>query len=310
MTFEHEENHGAIEEPKPRSSQTIFLGEKGLRAGWGALGFGVFFVLAAMVAKLVLQWFLPTRGALAGIPFLRESIIECTMMFCVFFATAVMARIEERRWSSYGLSGNKKLKHAVGGAFWGFLSLSLLVGLLYMSHHLSFDPPHGTSLEILRNGIMGLVAMTFVAFFEELLLRGYLQWTVSRGIGFWWAALVLSASFASLHLFNKGESPVGIFAAGAIGLVFCLSLWYTGSLWWAIGFHALWDWGESFFYGTPNSGIASTGCFLTSHPAGSSWISGGATGPEASLFVLPTIVFLFVILRLLFGKNDSWKWEQ
>jgi uncharacterized protein len=29
------------------------------------------------------------------------------------------------------------------------------------------------------------------------------------------------------------------------GLLFCLSLRRTGSLWWAVGFHAAWDWGQT-----------------------------------------------------------------
>ena len=91
--------------------------------------------------------------------------------------------------------------------------------------------------------------------FEESLLRGYLQYTLSRGIGFWWAALLLSIAFAVWHVSNSGESLLGLLSVGAGGFVFCLSLWYTKSLWWAVGFHAGWDWGQSYFYGTPNSGL-------------------------------------------------------
>jgi membrane protease YdiL (CAAX protease family) len=41
-------------------------------------------------------------------------------------------------------------------------------------------------------------------------LRGYLQHTLSPGIGFWWAALLLSVVFALGHVDNSGESPLGI----------------------------------------------------------------------------------------------------
>jgi membrane protease YdiL (CAAX protease family) len=65
--------------------------------------------------------------------------------------------------------------------------------------------------------------------FEESLLRGYLQSTLSRGIGFWWAALALSFGFGASHLPNRGESPIGILSVVGIGMVFCLSLWLTKS---------------------------------------------------------------------------------
>jgi len=92
-----------------------------------------------------------------------------------------------------------------------------------------------------------------VAVFEESTLRGYLQFTLTRGIGFWWGALLLSLLFGFSHGTNRGETPVGLFSAAGVGLVFCISLWYTGSLWWALGFHASWDWAESYFYGTSDS---------------------------------------------------------
>jgi len=70
----------------------------------------------------------------------------------------------------------------------------------------------------------GLVFL-LVGVFEESLLRGYLQYTLSRGIGFWWAALLLSKAFALGHQGNGGESVLGIAKVCTAGLVFCLSLW-------------------------------------------------------------------------------------
>jgi hypothetical protein len=85
---------------------------------------------------------------------------------------------------------------------------------------------------------------------------------------------------------NHGESPFGLVAAMLIALIFSLSLWRLGHLWWAIGFHAAWDWGESFFYGTPDSGAVSAGRLMHAHPAGAVLLSGGSTGPEGSVWVL------------------------
>ena len=83
--------------------------------------------------------------------------------------------------------------------------------------------------------------------------------------GFWQAAWVTSTFFGSGHTGNNGETWIGIFAAAAIGFVFCVSVWLTGSAWWAIGCHAAWDWGETYFYGTADSGFVAPGHFLTTH---------------------------------------------
>jgi membrane protease YdiL (CAAX protease family) len=143
-------------------------------------------------------------------------------------------------------------------------------------------------------GLMFLV----VAVFEESTLRGYLQFTLTRGIGFWWGALLLSVLFGFSHGTNPGETPVGLFAAAAVGLVFCLSLWYTGSLWWAVGCHASWDWAESYFYGTSDSGLVAQGHLFGEHPIGQRLWSGGTTGPEGSLLVLVLLAVMSLLMWL------------
>jgi hypothetical protein len=83
-----------------------------------------------------------------------------------------------------------------------------------------------------KYALLWLSAFLIVALFEEGLLRGYLQFTLTRGLTFWWAAAMLSVLFGLLHVGNEGESPIGIFVAIAGGLVLCLSLKLTGSLLW------------------------------------------------------------------------------
>ncbi len=63
-------------------------------------------------------------------------------------------------------------------------------------------------------------------------------------------AAILSLLFLGFHLLNAGETAVGLVAFG----VLLPQHWLTGNRWFAIGFHAAWDWGQSFFYGVPNSG--------------------------------------------------------
>ena len=142
-----------------------------------------------------------------------------------------------------------------------------------------------------------------VAFFEESTLRGYLQFTLTRGIGFWWGALLLSLLFGFGHSTNPGETPVGLFSAAGVGLVFCLSLWYTGSLWWAVGFHASWDWAESYFYGTSDSGLAVQGHLLGEHPIGPRLWSGGTTGPEGSVLILALLVVISLLMWVWWGRR-------
>lgn len=124
------------------------------------------------------------------------------------------------------------------------------------------------------------------------------------GSGFWCAAWVTSTLFGYVHVDNPNEAWIGIFAAAFIGFVFCVSVRVTGSAWWAIGCHAGWDWAETYFYGTADSGLAPHGSYLTSSPAGNPLWSGGAVGPEGSLLVLGAILFLLVLV-LVYGRFSA-----
>lgn len=125
------------------------------------------------------------------------------------------------------------------------------------------------------------------------------------GSNFWQAAWATSTIFGFIHVTNSGENWVGIFAAAGIGFIFCLSVWLTGSAWWAIGCHAAWDWAETFFYGTADSGLIPKGHFLTTAPAGNIFWSGGTVGPEGSILILAILVLFAIALLVLYGRKRA-----
>jgi membrane protease YdiL (CAAX protease family) len=293
-----------ISERPKRGAHWIFVGKDGIRAGWSVLIFIAIFVALEFIAALPVFTFIHfkvQRGAPQ--PAHVALVQEAVQAFLVLLATFIMSRIEKRPVLVYGYAGRARFVRFLGGIVCGFAAISLLVGALWKSHLLAFDGSPLGGLLAWKYAAAWAVAFIFVGIFEESLLRGYLQYTVARGIGFWWAAVILSTAFGGIHGSNPGESPVGLFSAAAIGLVFCLSLWYTGSLWWAIGFHAAWDWGETYFYGTSDSGMVAAGHLFSEHPTGSLLWTGGATGPEGSLLVVPLILVIALLMWLWWGRR-------
>ena len=129
--------------------------------------------------------------------------------------------------------------------------------------------------------------------------------THANALGFWTAAVILSFFFGYGHRTNPGESPLGLLSAGVAGFLFCFSLWRTGSLWWAIGFHASWDWAQSFLYGVADSGLTSQGRLYATHVVGAPYLSGGLTGPEGSLFLLPVMLAGVVIVAITLPRSST-----
>jgi uncharacterized protein len=270
----------------PRSRlRRVFIGVDGLRAGWAALSFAVLFSAVAAGLVLASHRLMPRAGdpamTIAG-----ALLMECVQVAAVLIATWGVARLERRSLFFYGLLGEARAWRCGWGALIGIAAISALVLVQVQFGWVRLDPPSVDVGQALVHGLQWALVFSMTALFEETLLRGYLQYTLTRGIGFWWAALLLSVLFGAMHAFSPGETPVGLAAAMLFGLLFCLSLWYTGSLWWAIGFHAAWDWGESFVYGAADSGRMVEGVLFTSHPLGHPLLSGGAAGPEGSVLVL------------------------
>jgi membrane protease YdiL (CAAX protease family) len=138
----------------------------------------------------------------------------------------------------------------------------LFVIFLFHGFRITGVDTHGSALAL--STVEWTLAFLAVGFSEEFTFRGYMQFTLTTGIGFWPAALLMSALFAFAHTGNAGETIFGLTQVAAFGIFACIALQRTGNLWWPIGFHAAWDWGQTFFYGVPDSGLQATHNFLHS----------------------------------------------
>jgi uncharacterized protein len=291
--------------PEPHQSATdapsfesrvrnTWTGPNGIRAGWRLLIAIFLFLAFATILSLAitrvpgLRALLPARGSAAvvvtpAVLFLAEGISLASALL----AAIVMTQIEKRSFADYGLPGNQAFgKRYWQGMVYGFLMISFMMGILMTLHGFS---PGGFTLAgvpALHYGVLYFIGFTLVGLFEEFSFRGYLQSTLSSAMGFWPAAVCLSIVFGALHLGNPGEARFGAFTAGAFGLFCVFTLRRTGSIWFAVGTHCTWDWGETFFYSVPDSGVLATGHLMNSSFHGPAWLTGGLVGPEGSVFAV------------------------
>ncbi|HTV59311.1 MAG TPA: type II CAAX endopeptidase family protein [Verrucomicrobiae bacterium] len=262
-----------------------------IAAGLPALVFHllhVFFHFKLKIENLALPTVLPIEGTLA-----------ISVLLATFFAS----RIARKSLDEVGLPPRQALGLLFWeGVLWGFVMLSALLLILHIGGDFRISGlalPHAA---ILKYALAWGVAFLCVGIYEECLFRGYFLFSLSRRLTFWPSALIMSLLFAAAHLGNSGENFFGILQVFVIGMVLCLIIRRTGSLWFGIGLHASWDWAQTFFYGTPDSGLLGVGHLLNSASAGSKWVSGGSAGPEGSVFSLLVILLAAAFIHLRFPK--------
>lgn len=272
----------------------VFAGPEGIRAGWRVLLFLALLVLQLVVVGVVFSVAVRHAGYRhITLPAQLTPIFiganELTLLLPVLGASWVMAFLEDVSLTAYGLGGLSKIPRLLGGLAGGVAALSLLILVLLVAGY-----------GVAASGALGLVGdfryaiewfavSLLIGFTEEFAFRGYLLQALGRGIGFWPGALATSLLFGALHGSNQSETIIGLLDVGCTGLLFCLSLRLTGSLWWAIGFHGGWDYAENFIFGTRDSGNSTYGTLMDFAPRGNTLFSGGLAGPEGSVFALVVV---------------------
>ncbi|MFC6646960.1 CPBP family intramembrane glutamic endopeptidase [Granulicella cerasi] len=303
--------------PHHSPENPIFFGRFGLRAGWGM---SIYLVLTVAILMFSSIFSLGVSGHMQEViaaqqqaeqhpgqpsshfhlPFVPSSPITqdgiqilALLGVCWFFSKG-----EHRPLGYYGL-GKQRRSDFLPGAIWGLVMMCAIVVVLRAGHWLVFDGVNVHGVTAASYALKWLLAFLCVGFAEEYMFRGYLLYTLKRGVwglaesiapsnvhavAFWLAATIMSLLFAAAHLGNGGENAFGIFQVFLAGIVFCYAVFHTGSLWWGVGFHMTWDWAQSFLFGVADSGNISVGRLFVTHAQGKTLLSGGSAGPEGSIF--------------------------
>jgi membrane protease YdiL (CAAX protease family) len=290
----------------PHRLRRIFYNDRGLRAGWRLLIYcavlfcflrGLFFPVMSRVQRQA------PPGALNPVIL---AVAEALSFLFFLLAAFVMSRIERRNMGEYGLplKGARFLQRFFTGyVVWGFLPLSVCLIVMRLLHAYDFGhfALHGTAILIWGAEWAGVFLL--VGLSEEYLLRGYALHTLADGIGFWPAAIVMGVLFGIGHSGNPGETRIGLIATVVFALFASTTLRYTGNLWLAVGAHAGWNWGQSFFYGVSDSGVRVQGHLLEPTFQGPDWLTGGTVGPDGSVITLVLWTLMAVVFVLLYRKR-------
>ena len=283
------------------SFRGIFLdSDSRLRYVWRAI---VFYCVGTFVVFALLGWPIGWLAERLGIaPSLTPGFVALAgfrNFLVALICTATFAVYEHRRVDSYGLPIGKAFSRQTleGLAAGLFMPAFVMVGMLALGGM----QIHGMALhggELVRYALAWLGATLVGGFAEEFWFRGYLQQTLWKAIGFWPSAVVIALIFTAEHYFFKeGENWRDVVSILSLSVLVSYSILRTGSLWFGVGSHFAFNAMQLFVIGTPNGARVPEGHLLNTTFFGPAWVTGGLTGTQSSLLLLPAVGCVFLYLR-------------
>lgn len=286
-----------------------FPNKRKLGAGWRLLFYAaMFFVLWSASNFFLAQIIRPVRGVFSpGYQFWAEF----ASFVVSFFAAWVMSQFEELPVGAYGLPARGASgKLFCQGCLFGSCEICLLIGLIAVFGGYAFGSLAQHGAAILKWGLYWGLFFVVVGLFEEFFFRGYTLHTLAEGIGFWPAAVALSLFFGAVHFSNSGEGWIGAASVAFVGLFWSFTVRRTGNLWFALGMHATFDFGETFLFSVPDSGMIFPGHLSHASLRGPNWVTGGTAGPEASVFDFLILALFFLAIHFLYPARGGRKGSE
>ena len=153
---------------------------------------------------------------------------------------------------------------------------------------------------------IGLLLLAFVvqASVEEIIFRGWLLSAITRKLGIVVAVVLSSMLFSLLHY---GPDQAWLITANTFLFSVFASCWAlrAGHIWGVMGWHAGWNWMLATGFELPVTGIDAGLPALAVElvPSGAAHLTGGAQGPEGSIFC--AVFSLAASLGLLASRENG-----
>ena len=240
-------------------------------------------------------------------PYLVGGIV-CVMQItlALFAYTILYSRYEKRVITE--LNKSNLFKHAWQGFTLGFIIQSLTVVVIFLAG--GYAIIHINPMTSLIPGFIDAAVAGFVA---EIVLRGIAFRLLQETVGTIIAVIIFSLMFFILHINSPNATILaGIATALQAGFLLSVVYVYSGSLWMPIFLHFAWDFAEPGIYGGINEGISQNTTLFTSKFTGDVLLTGGHSGPGASLqsavfCLVAGLLFLYRIRKKKLFIKPYWK---
>ena len=206
--------------------------------------------------------------------------------------------LDRRSISSMGLVRPvQRLSGIVPGFFFGLTPIVIAAGVVGLIGGFRFQ-----SVTFSSDIVYMTPALVLLAFYEEIVFRGYLLQNLFDIRRFVFGFLLTSVAFWLVHGLNPAAwtSPIaGVNLFGA-GVMLGLAYQFGGNIWFPTAAHFGWNFGQGVLFNIPVSGMSLKGLIrLKSNDDMAVWLTGGDFGLEGS--IVTTVLLIGMIVLLLYG---------
>ena len=283
--------------------KNIFVNsETGLiRAGWRIVLFMALFMALTVGGMITVRWIL---GGLPKLSPQQWTVVAVTSTLAVYIARRFL---DKRSFVSLGL---KVDRYAVLDVISGIVNSALVMAVVFFTmlwlgliefHGFTWwtdnvNAEVGFQLAVLPVVFFVIYELTIVAWWEELVFRGYFFQNLIAGMGLIWAIIISSLVFGLIHILNPEGTVLGGLLIALITPQLIYAYLKTGQLWLPMGLHLGWNFFQASIFGFAASGQESPS-MISQSPVGPEWLSGGAFGAEGSVLIIPVTIMSYFLVH-------------
>lgn len=272
-----------------------------LRAGWRIFLFLVMFAAITAASMFAVRTIL---GSLPKLSLLQFSILGVTATLAVLLARRLL---DQQSFVSLGLTLDR---YAVLDVAAGIVNSAVVMatvffimlwsGLIEFHGFSWWTGSVGADIRLQAAILPVVLAVAYklavVAWWEELVFRGYFFQNLIAGMGLMWAIIISSLVFGLTHIMNPEGSVLGGILIAFITPQLIYAYLKTGQLWLPMGLHLGWNFFQASIFGFAASGQESPS-LISQSPLGPEWLSGGEFGAEGSVLIIPVTLFSYLLVH-------------
>ena len=232
-------------------------------------------------------------GAMRLAPYTVLMVVRILIDAAIVLGVCVILRIPVR---GFPLIGANIARDTLLGIWIGLIVMIAAISAIWLSGNARIAPSSQSIHSMAFHGTGWFLADFLGATGEELFGRVAVLLVAERFVGRRGAIVVSGLMFSVLHIGNPGASWIWLLRLFLQGMLLAYAVFKMGSVWWSVGYHTGWNWASAPLFGAAGSGYLDQGHLFDFTPIGPTLITGGAVGPEGSIFAFIAVLCALALL--------------